>query len=44
MRVGQNRPKQQKLSDFIVEDAKRWIVAERKQPGDRLPGYRTRKN
>ena len=37
MRVGQNRPKRQKLSDVIVEDVKRWIVAERKQPGDRLP-------
>ena len=34
---GQNRPKRQKLSDVIVEDVKRWIVAERKQPGDRLP-------
>jgi len=28
MRVGQNRPKRQKLSDVIVEDVKRWIVAE----------------
>jgi GntR family transcriptional regulator, transcriptional repressor for pyruvate dehydrogenase complex len=37
MRVGENRPKRQKLSDVIVEDVKRWIVAERKQPGDRLP-------
>ena len=37
MRVGQNRPKRQQLSDVIVEDVKRWIVAERKQPGDRLP-------
>lgn len=37
MRVGQNRPKRQKLSDVIVEHVKRWIVAERKQPGDRLP-------
>lgn len=27
----------QKLSDLIVEDVKRWIVAERKKPGDRLP-------
>lgn len=35
--VGQHRPKRQKLSDVIVEDVKRWIVAERKQPGDRLP-------
>ena len=32
-----SRPKRQKLSDLIVEDVKRWIVAERKQPGDRLP-------
>lgn len=37
MTVGQHRPKRQKLSDVIVEDVKRWIVAERKQPGDRLP-------
>ena len=37
MTAGQRRPKRQKLSDVIVEDVKRWIVAERKQPGDRLP-------
>ncbi len=37
MVVGQHRRKRQKLSDVIVEDVKRWIVAERKQPGDRLP-------
>jgi GntR family transcriptional repressor for pyruvate dehydrogenase complex len=37
MSVGQHRKKRQKLSDVIVEDVKRWIVAERKQPGDRLP-------
>ncbi|HEY1091707.1 MAG TPA: FadR/GntR family transcriptional regulator [Burkholderiaceae bacterium] len=37
MKVGQSRPKRKKLSDLIVEDVKRWIVAERKQPGDRLP-------
>jgi len=37
MTVGQHRPRRQKLSDVIVEDVKRWIVAERKQPGDRLP-------
>lgn len=37
MAVGQHRRKRQKLSDVIVEDVKRWIVAERKQPGDRLP-------
>jgi GntR family transcriptional repressor for pyruvate dehydrogenase complex len=37
MTVGKHRPARQKLSDVIVEDVKRWIVAERKQPGDRLP-------
>ncbi len=37
MNFGAPRPKRQKLSDVIVEDVKRWIVAERKQPGDRLP-------
>ncbi|MDM0059215.1 FadR/GntR family transcriptional regulator [Variovorax fucosicus] len=31
------RGTRQKLSDLIVEDVKRWIVAEGKQPGDRLP-------
>lgn len=30
-------PSRPKLADLIVEDVKRWIVAERKQPGDRLP-------
>lgn len=29
--------RRQKLSDVIVEEVKRWIVAEGKQPGDRLP-------
>lgn len=37
MTVGQRTRVRQKLSDLIVEDVKRWIVAERKQPGDRLP-------
>ncbi|MET3498224.1 FadR/GntR family transcriptional regulator [Variovorax boronicumulans] len=37
MPVGQHTRGRQKLSDLIVEDVKRWIVAERKQPGDRLP-------
>lgn len=29
--------KRAKLSDVIVNDVKRWIVVERKQPGDRMP-------
>ncbi|MDR6424805.1 DNA-binding FadR family transcriptional regulator [Variovorax paradoxus] len=37
MTFGHTRAKRQKLSDVIVEEVKRWIVAERKQPGDRLP-------
>jgi GntR family transcriptional regulator, transcriptional repressor for pyruvate dehydrogenase complex len=37
MTVGQKRPRRPKLSDLIVEDVKRWIVSERKEPGDRLP-------
>lgn len=37
MKLSQHRPRRQKLSDVIVEDVKRWIVAERKGPGDRLP-------
>lgn len=37
MTMAQRRGVRQKLSDLIVEDVKRWIVAERKQPGDRLP-------
>lgn len=37
MSVGQRPRVRQKLSDLIVEEVKRWIVAERKQPGDRLP-------
>lgn len=41
-RMTTDRPprSRQKLSDVIVEDVKRWIVAERKQPGDRLPPTR----
>ncbi|MET3379891.1 MULTISPECIES: FadR/GntR family transcriptional regulator [Variovorax] len=37
MPIGQRARKRPKLSDLVVEDVKRWIVTERKQPGDRLP-------
>ena len=37
MTTGRPPRSRHKLSDVIVEDVKRWIVAERKQPGDRLP-------
>lgn len=37
MTMAPRRGTRQKLSDLIVEDVKRWIVAERKQPGDKLP-------
>ena len=37
MALGRPRQKRQKLSDLVVEHVKRWIVTERKQPGDRLP-------
>lgn len=37
MSMGRPRHKRQKLSDLIVEQVKSWIVAERKQPGDKLP-------
>lgn len=37
MQVSQKNTKRPKLSDLIVEDVKRWIVTERKQPGDKLP-------
>ncbi|WP_395321909.1 FadR/GntR family transcriptional regulator [Variovorax sp. UC74_104] len=37
MPIGQPARKRPKLSDLVVEDVKRWIVAQRKQPGDRLP-------
>lgn len=33
----QRPSKRVKLADVIVEDVKRWIVVERKEPGDRLP-------
>lgn len=34
------RPRFRKRSDIIAEEVKRWIVTERKQPGDRLPQER----
>lgn len=34
---GFGRLRPQKRADLIVDEIKRWIVAERKQPGDRLP-------
>ncbi|WP_432239529.1 FadR/GntR family transcriptional regulator [Herbaspirillum robiniae] len=37
MSMAPRRGGRQKLSDLIVEDVKRWIVSEKKQPGDKLP-------
>ncbi|SCK10275.1 DNA-binding transcriptional regulator, FadR family [Variovorax sp. HW608] len=37
MAVFEQRRKRKKLSDYIIDDVKRWIVSEGKQPGDRLP-------
>lgn len=37
MALGRPTKKRQKLSDLIVEHIKRWIVAEGKKPGDKLP-------
>ena len=39
MRRAINLPRQ-KRSDLVVEEIKRWIVAEGKKPGDRLPQER----
>ena len=39
MRRTINLPRQ-KRSDLMVEEIKRWIVAEGKKPGDRLPKER----
>lgn len=37
MEVGFSRPTRIKRADQIVEEVKRWIVGNRKRPGDRLP-------
>jgi GntR family transcriptional regulator, transcriptional repressor for pyruvate dehydrogenase complex len=37
MQVAQGPRTRGKLADLIVEDVKRWIVLEKKKPGDRLP-------
>jgi DNA-binding FadR family transcriptional regulator len=37
MTVAEQRRRRKKLSDYIIDDVKRWIASEGKQPGDRLP-------